>query len=120
MVSQLPSTAGIETVGAAALFAVLYAALVPLYLWKTARNPTYTYIVLVIFCICESPLSALDDHGWLLRIQIVRIAGFILRAILAASDGAKENAGIVISEMIFFTLGFVGLLYSVFILILDR
>ena len=50
----------------------------------------------------------------------VRITGFILRAILAASDGAKENAGIVIAEMIFFTLGFVGLLYSAFILILAR
>jgi hypothetical protein len=48
------------------------------------------------------------------------VAGFTLRAILAASDGAKENGGIVIAEMIFFTLGFVGLLYSVFILILDR
>ena len=115
----LPSTAGIETVGAAALFAVLYAALVPLYLWKTARNPTYTFIVLIIFCICESPLFATDDQGWL-RVTTVRITGFILRAILAASDGAKENAGIVIAEMIFFTLGFVGLLYSAFILILGR
>ena len=53
MGSLLPSTAGIETVGAAVLFAVLYAALVPVYLWKTARHPTYTFIVLIIFCLCE-------------------------------------------------------------------
>ena len=46
--------------------------------------------------------------------------GFILRAILAASDGAKENVGVVIAETIFFTLAFVSLLYSVFILILNR
>jgi len=59
----LPSTAGIETVGAAVLFAVLYAALVPLYLWKTARNPTYTFIVLMIFCICESRFSPLMSKG---------------------------------------------------------
>ena len=53
MDSPLPSTAGIETVGAAALFAVLYTLLLPLYLWKTARYPTYTFIVLMIFCLCE-------------------------------------------------------------------
>ena len=119
MVSPLPSTAGIETVGAAAFFAVLYAALLPLYLWKTARNPAYTFIVLTIFCVCKSSPFAIDDQWWL-RYNSVRITGFILRAILAASDGAKENVGIVIAEMIFFTLGFVGLLYSAFILILDR
>lgn len=52
--------------------------------------------------------------------KIVRVVGLILRAILAASDGAKENSGLVIAETLFFTLGFVGLLYSVFMLILDR
>jgi hypothetical protein len=60
MGSPLPSTAGIETVGAAALFAALYAVLAPLYIWKTAHNPTHTFIVLVIFCICESLLFAVD------------------------------------------------------------
>ena len=52
--------------------------------------------------------------------RLVRVVGFILRAILAASDGAKENGGIVIAETIFFSFGFVGLLYAVFILILNR
>lgn len=117
----LPSTAGIETVGVAALFAALYTILVPLYVWKTAHNPTYTFIVLIIFCLCESSPFTLGAR-WpsVAENETVRITGFILRAILAASDGAKENDGIVISEMIFFTLGFVGLLYSAFILILGR
>lgn len=58
MDSLLPSvTADIKTVGAAALFAALYAVLVPLYIWKIARNPTYTFVVLIILCVCESPLS---------------------------------------------------------------
>ena len=64
MDSLLPSTAGVETVGAAALFAALYAALALLYVWKTARNPTYTFIVLVFFCVCESLLLAFGGQ-WL-------------------------------------------------------
>ena len=48
------------------------------------------------------------------------MVGFILRAILAASDGAKQNGGLVITETIFINLGFVGLLYSVFMLIVER
>lgn len=46
--------------------------------------------------------------------------GFILRAILAASDGAKRNVGIVIAETVFFALGFVSLLYCVFMLVSNR
>jgi len=48
------------------------------------------------------------------------VVGFILRAILAASDGAKKNGGLVIAESVFINLGFVGLLYSVFMLIVER
>ena len=65
MDSLLPSTAGIKTVGAAALFATLYAILLPLYIWKTARNPTYTFIVLVIFCICGSSFFVADSKAGL-------------------------------------------------------
>ena len=112
------STAGIETYQPAVLFAVLYTALACLYVRETARNPTHTFVVLVIFCVCKSLLCTADRRAQLSK--AVRIVGFILRAILAASDGAKENAGLVISETIFFSLGFVGLLYSVFLLISDR
>ena len=54
MAFPLPSTAGIETLGPAILFAALYTTLVFLYIYKTARNPAYAFIALVIFCICES------------------------------------------------------------------
>ena len=112
------STAGIDTYQPAALFSALYAVLACLYIRKTARDPTHTFVVLVIFCICEWLLCTADRRAWLSK--TVRIVGFILRAILAASDGAKENVGLVISETIFFSLGFVGLLFSAFILISNR
>lgn len=115
----LPSIAAIKTYEPAILFAVLYALLVLLYVWKTAHNPAYAFIVLVIFCICK-PLFSTVDRQVLLRAKTVRVVGFILRAILATSEGAKENDGLVIAETIFFSLGYVGLLYSVFLLTMDR
>ena len=59
------STAGIETYESAILFAVFYAILACLYIWKTACNPAYAFVVLVIFCICESSLCAADRRAWL-------------------------------------------------------
>ena len=56
----------------------------------------------------------------MIKDKTVRVVGFILHAILAASDGAKENDGLVIADTVFFTAGFVGLLYSVFMLLLNR
>lgn len=47
------STAGIETYRPAVLFAVLYIALAFLYIRETARNPTHTFVVLIIFCVCK-------------------------------------------------------------------
>lgn len=52
----MESTAAIETYQPAILFAVLYAILACLYIWETLCAPTYTFIVLVIFCVCESLL----------------------------------------------------------------
>jgi len=43
--------AGIESVVAAAIFAALYAILLPYYIWRTTRNPTYILILLSIFCV---------------------------------------------------------------------
>jgi len=59
----MESTAGIETYQPAILFAVLYAILACLYIWETACVPTYTFIVLVIFCVCESLLCATDRRA---------------------------------------------------------
>jgi len=59
----LQSTTGIKTLEPAVLFAVLYTVLVFLYVRETARNLTYVFIVLVIFCICESSFCTADRRA---------------------------------------------------------
>ena len=50
----------------------------------------------------------------------VRVTAFVMRAVLAGSDGAGSDLGLVIGEMIVYSVGFFGLLYSVYNLVLDR
>jgi len=47
---------GIHSVAAAAIFATLYAFLLPYYIWRATRNPTYVLIVLSLFC-ASKPLN---------------------------------------------------------------
>ena len=44
---------GIHSVAAAAIFAVLYAFLLPYFIWRATRNPTYVLIILSLFCASE-------------------------------------------------------------------
>jgi len=44
---------GIDSIAAAAIFAVLYAFLLPYYIWRATQNPTYVLIVLSLFCASE-------------------------------------------------------------------
>lgn len=43
-----------------------------------------------------------------------------MRAILAGSDTAGQNLNLVIAESIIYSVGFFGLLYSAYTLVLDR
>lgn len=43
-----------------------------------------------------------------------------MRAVLAGSDGAGANINLVIGETIVYSVGFFGLLYSAYTLVLDR
>lgn len=43
-----------------------------------------------------------------------------MRAVLAGSDSAGTNLGLVIGESIVYSVGFFGLLFSAYILVLDR
>jgi len=92
---------GIDSVAAAAIFAALYAILLPYYIWRATRNPTYVLIVLSLFC-------------------AIRVTAFVMRAVLAGSDSAGTNLQLVIGETIVYSVGFFGLLYSTYTLILDR
>jgi len=93
--------AGIESWPAAIVFAVLY---VPLFVWyvrQSIRRPTYVFIMLSFFC-------------------IIRVVAFVTRAILAGSYAAAHNRNLLIAGLIIYSVGFVGLLWSAYTLVLDR
>lgn len=92
---------GIHSTAAAAIFAALYALLLPYYIFRAIRNPTYVLIILTLFC-------------------AIRVTAFVMRAVLAGSDTAGTNLGLCIGESIVYSVGFFGLLYSVYTLVLDR
>ncbi|KAI0821015.1 hypothetical protein BC629DRAFT_1587347 [Irpex lacteus] len=85
----------------AIIFAIVY---IPLFIhnvFRSIRRPTYVLIVLAVFC-------------------IIRITAFTLRAIIAASDTAGQNLNLVVAASIIYGVGFFGLLYSAYTLVLDR
>lgn len=92
---------GIHSTAAASIFAVIYAFLLPYYIFRAGRNPTYVLIILSLFC-------------------AIRVTAFVMRAVLAGSDGAGTNLGLCIGESIVYSVGFFGLLYSAYTLVLDR
>jgi len=92
---------GIQTVAPAAVFAALYVPLLAFFVFQAIRRPTYVYTVLSVFC-------------------TIRITAFIIRAILAGNVTDADNLGLVIADQILFGVGFFGLLYSAYTLVLDR
>lgn len=50
----------------------------------------------------------------------VRVASFILRAVLAGSESAGEDKGLLIANTVLFSVGVSGVLYSTFELVFDR
>ncbi|KAG6909395.1 hypothetical protein DXG01_000696 [Tephrocybe rancida] len=92
---------GISSVAAPIVFAILYAPLCGWFAWQSIRRPTYVFIVLSIFC-------------------LIRIAGFAIRASLAGLEAAGENINLYIADQVLFSVGFFGLLYSAYTLVLDR
>lgn len=50
----------------------------------------------------------------------MRIAAYIMRAMLAGSIAQGSNLGLFITDQILFGIGFFALLYSAFNLVLDR
>ncbi|KAH7911097.1 hypothetical protein BJ138DRAFT_1172727 [Hygrophoropsis aurantiaca] len=95
------SESGIHSVAGAVIFAIVYVPLLLFYIKQAIARPTYVFIVLSIFC-------------------AVRIAAFVLRALLAgvATDGTNET--LFITYEILYNVGFFGLLYSAYTLVLDR
>ena len=51
---------------------------------------------------------------------LVRIVSFAMRTILAKSESAGENFDLVLSQQIIYGVGFFGILYSAYSMVLDR
>lgn len=50
----------------------------------------------------------------------VRVVSFAMRALLAKSESAGENSDLVLSQQIIYGVGFFGVLYSAYTMVLDR
>ncbi|KAJ4475506.1 hypothetical protein J3R30DRAFT_3294103 [Lentinula aciculospora] len=92
---------GLESVAAAGVFAALYA---PLTVWFSIlliRHRSYVVFTLTLFC-------------------QIRFVAFTIRAILAGSESAGENLDLFIADEVLFSVGFFGLLYGAYGLVMDR
>jgi len=69
---------------------------------------------------CSTPLRTWRRSQEADRSLSVRVTAFVLRAVLAGSESAGENLGLVIGELVVYSVGFFGLLYSAYTLVLDR
>jgi len=92
---------GIHSLAAAIIFLVIYTPFIPFYLWTSMKSRTFVYYVLTFFC-------------------VIRFVAFLMRAILAGSDSAGSNLDLLIAEQVIYNVGFFGILYSTYSLVLDR
>jgi hypothetical protein len=92
---------GIDSVAGAVIFAILYSPLLLFYIRQSIARPTYVFIVLSLFC-------------------AVRISAFVLRALLAGVPADGQNLDLFIAFEVIYNVGFFGLLYSAYTLVLDR
>lgn len=51
---------------------------------------------------------------------VVRMVAFILRAVLSGSATAGTKLGLFVAQQVVYSIGFFGLLYSAYTLVLDR
>ncbi|KAF8162620.1 hypothetical protein B0H34DRAFT_692095 [Crassisporium funariophilum] len=92
---------GYSSVPAAVIFTILY---VPLFGWFTLKSfshPNYVHFVLTFFC-------------------AMRVAAFAIRAVLAGMESAGESLSLLIADEVLLGVGYFGLLYSAYTLVLDR
>ncbi|KAJ3182941.1 hypothetical protein HDU85_002547 [Gaertneriomyces sp. JEL0708] len=92
---------GIHSIAAPVAFVVVYALLAVVFAVLTARRQCAAHIILLLFC-------------------IIRIAAFTMRTIIRGSDTAGECLGFYLATVIMYTMGFVGLLYTAYALVLDH
>jgi len=112
---------GYKSLAAAIVFAAIY---FPLNLWFTLKaliHWTYVRFVLVLFCASTwDPSALIFDFSTELSIHwLVRVAAFVIRAVMIKVESAAESRGLFITDQILFGIGYAGLLYSSYTLVLD-
>ncbi|KIK64523.1 hypothetical protein GYMLUDRAFT_71341 [Collybiopsis luxurians FD-317 M1] len=92
---------GFKSIPAAVVFAACYIPLSILFIPKLIQHRTYLMLTVTLFC-------------W------IRLGAFGLRTVLIASKSAAENESVFITDQVLFSIGFFGLLYGAFGLVVDR
>ncbi|KAF9066023.1 hypothetical protein BDP27DRAFT_1424293 [Rhodocollybia butyracea] len=98
---DFPELFGWESIPAAAIFAVLYSPLFVVFLYKIIHERQRVLFTMTLFC-------------------LIRVAAFTLRAISIGVTSVGEDEGVFIATEVLFSVGFFGLLYSAYTLVLDR
>ncbi|EGN96331.1 hypothetical protein SERLA73DRAFT_186027 [Serpula lacrymans var. lacrymans S7.3] len=101
MAETIAGESGIHSVAGAVIFAILYVPLFFFFIKQAIGRPTYVYIVTSLFC-------------------ALRIAAFIIRAMLADVPKDGNDLSLFITFEVIYNVGFFGLLYSAYTLVLDR
>lgn len=69
--------------------------------------------------VCRSPLK-LRSFGSIEFCPLVRVVAFAMRALLTKRETAGENFHFVLAQQIIYGIGFFGVLYSAYIMVIDR
>ncbi|KAF9477939.1 hypothetical protein BDN70DRAFT_944910 [Pholiota conissans] len=91
---------GFHSEVAAAIFAIIYVPFLGWFIRQSIVRPTYVHFILVLFC-------------------LIRLAAFVLRALLISVNSVGETLGALVADEILFSVGFFSLLYSSYTLVLD-
>ena len=107
---------GIESLAGAIVFTILYVFLLAWFLRQPFTHPTYVHYILTVFCTSKQAhcLTKYFHCG----IQYFSTSRRVCH--LAASKTSGESLGLVIADEVLFGVGYFSLLYSAYILVLDR
>jgi hypothetical protein len=108
--------AGFSSLAAAIVFAVAYSPLLLVFAKRAFTLPTYVHNVLVFFC-ASKYIESFQNVQFI--IALVRVTAFVIRAVMIGVESAGENLNLLIADQILFGIGYAGLLYSSYTLVLD-
>lgn len=92
---------GIESLPAAIVFMILYVALFAFFVYKSFTQPTTVHYMATSF-------------------SLIRVVTFAIRVALTSSKSAEQSLGVVIAEQVLSGVGYFGLLFSSYLLVMDR